>query len=191
MNMSKARTLILSLLIPLFALTQDAFPDFGKPTAEDLKIKTCPFDPEADAVVLKHEAISEFSWSGKIFTQHHFKIKILKESAIGRANILIPFYSKDNIDTVEKIRGVVTNNNGGTQEIHLLESRSIYTIRKNDNWSEVRFSMPNVQVGSIIEYYYINIILGVNNIEDWYFQKEIPVLVSKFELNVGQRLEFT
>ncbi len=189
--MLKTRTLILYLLIPFFAFTQDAFPDFGKPTAEELRIKTCLFDPEADAVVLKHEAISEFSWSGKIFTQHHFKIKILKESAFDRANILIPFYSKDNIETVEKIRGVVTNNDGGTPEIHFLESGAIYTVKKNDHWSEVRLSMPSVQVGSIIEYYYINTILGVNNIEDWYFQKDIPVLVSKFELNVGKRLEFT
>ena len=189
--MSKIITLILSLLIPFFAFTQDVFPDFGKPTTEELKIKTCSLDPEADAVVLKHEAISEFSWSGKIFTQHHYKIKILKESAFGRANIVIPFYSKDNIETVEKIRGVVTNHKDGATENHFLESGSIYIVKKNDHWSEVRVSMPNVQVGSIIEYYYNNIILGVNNIEDWYFQKDIPVLVSKFELNVGKRLEFT
>ena len=190
--MRKTIGAILFFLIPFVTYTQDTFPDFGKPTSDELNLKTCSFDPEADAVVLKHEAISEFSWSGKIFTQHHVRIKILKESAIDRGNILIPFYSKDDIETIEKIAGIVTNNKkSGDPEVHILDKGSIFTIKKNDHWSEIKLIMPDVHVGSIIEYYYIDIVLGVNNIDDWYFQKDIPVLYSKFELNVANRLEFT
>ena len=69
----------------------------------------CSFDKEAPAVVLVHEARSDYSMEHHLVTTHHFKIKILKEKGIDFANVEIPFYRDEEFEYIDEIHGVTIN----------------------------------------------------------------------------------
>jgi hypothetical protein len=46
------------------------------------------------------------------------------------------------------------------------------------------FAMPNVKVGSIIEYKYQSVMQHYGGLRDWYFQEEIPVVLSSYHLYI-------
>ena len=64
--------------------------------------------------------------------------------------------------------------------------RTIDNKEINKRSSEVVFSLPEVKVGSIIEYKYTVEGSGSNN---WYFQKSIPVMLSRYTINVPIEFE--
>ncbi len=51
--------------------------------------------------------------------------------------------------------------------------------------------MPDVQAGSIIEYKYTTTAKSYAYLDDWYFQRELPTLHSRFSLVVMPNYEFS
>ena len=50
--------------------------------------------------------------------------------------------------------------------------------------------MPNVKVGSVIEYKYIDEKKSIANVEDWYFQDDIPTRFSMYRILVPSIFRF-
>src|SRR5690349_20317203 len=98
------------LLVLIFALKSgvtvaqaQVFADFGEPSPADFEMKTCAFEPNASAVVLIHEAISNYNDQYNLITNHHYRIKILKESGLSHASVSIPFYPDKLIERIEDL----------------------------------------------------------------------------------------
>ncbi len=83
----------LCLFFSLQALSQSAMPEYGTIVPEEIKIKQCSFDQEADAVVLLDKAISTYNEEKHLITKRRIKFKILKESGITRGDLRILYYS--------------------------------------------------------------------------------------------------
>lgn len=65
-------------------------------------------------------------------------------------------------------------------------------IKKIDNqFSEVSFTLPNVKVGSVIEYKYTDVKKSIGNLDDWYFQDNIPTRYSEYKILVPSIFKFT
>src|SRR5688572_19915865 len=151
------RKLIVPLLACLMTMSVDAqeFSDVIVIKPEEIQMKECSFDPEADAVVLMHEAYADHDDRYRLITNHRVRLKILKEKGVSNADIRIPFYSKENFESVEVIRGRIYNETAnGLLQFMDLEKKSVYKKNINKYWSEVVFTFPSVKVGSIIEYTY-------------------------------------
>lgn len=96
------------LFISLSASAQ-SFTAFGELAKAEIDMKQCSFDTEAAAIVLLHEASSEYDDSYRLLTRHHVRIKILKEKGIANADISIPFYRKDDFEVVQITRAATIN----------------------------------------------------------------------------------
>lgn len=175
-----------------FAVVAQDFPSYGKVTPEELQMKECPFDKEASAVVLIDEAVSVHNDERNLITSRHIRIKILKESGIPYGNITIPFFRKDDFEFINNVEAMVVNlDNNGNPITQTLDRKAVYRKNVNDRIGEVTFAIPSVKAGSIIEYRFQSTMKHYGGLEDWYFQREIPVVFSKYVLYIPSGLEFT
>lgn len=174
----------------LFADAQ-TFPNFGNPTSAERQLIQCDLNPDADAVVLIREAVADYNDEYNLVTRHHVRIKILKENGTSYADVTLPFISRDNFEYIRDVEAVVINvlPDGGISR-QTLDRKNIYTKKINDHRSIVTFSMPSVKVGSIIEYTYTSIMKSYAGLEQWNFQEELPVLVSKYAVTIVPHLQF-
>lgn len=181
--------LFLGLFYSPFA--QDS-PDFGWFTPEEIALKECSFDKGAEAVILLDKAISNYNDSYNLITLRRTRLKILKEKGISRGDIKIYFRHKDDFESIGRIKGIVGSyDENGKFEYTKLESKSVFRRKINDYYSEVTFAMPNIKVGSILEYEYESLMDHYGGLEDWYFQSEIPTVLSSYNLHIAPTLEFT
>ncbi len=190
-NSLKTILLLWTGLLVFPAIQAQEFPGYGKPSAEEFNMKSCAFDPEADAVILLHEAISNFNEEYNLITQHHVRIKILKEKGISASNVSIPFYRNNDFEFVNVTEGMVINLNEKGQFITIpLDKKSIYSKNVSKYLGEVSFAFPSVKAGSIIEYKYQSTMKHYGGLRDWYFQSEYPIVSSEYMLHIIPNHEF-
>ena len=174
----------------LLSFSQE-FLSFGTATGDELNLKQCSFDKEANAVVLMHEAFSNYNDQGHLITTHHVRIKILKEKGFSAADIAIPFYRKDNFEYISGVEGWTINVGADGQAVNTkLEKKSIFTKNTNERIGEVIFTFPAIKVGSIIDYKYQSDMKTYGGLQDWEFQDRLPVMVSKYTLIILPNIEF-
>lgn len=174
---------------------QDKLDNFGKITKADLELKTCDFDPDAAAYCLIDlgEVSYNFTPGGiNVETNFRKRIKILKEEGNKRADIKIRYYSKDRYEEVTNVAAFVYNlDDAGNILTTKLEKNLIYDKKIDNRYSEVSFAIPEVKVGSVIEYKYRTTKKdGIGDIEDWYFQSDIPVRYSAYNLVIPTYFDF-
>ncbi|MEO6550459.1 MAG: DUF3857 domain-containing protein [Ferruginibacter sp.] len=188
--MKKFASLFAGLLLTSIISLAQEFPDYGIIKSEEVEMKECPFDKDANAVILLHEAFSNYDDQHRLITNHHLRIKILKEKGNSAANISIPFYRKNNFEQISNIQGMTINIVDGNQVETRLDRKSIFTKATNERFGEVVFAFPAINRGSIIEYKYQSTMEHYGGLEDWYFGNELPVLSSKYTLVILPNMEF-
>jgi hypothetical protein len=176
--------------VPGGACAQTTVTEFGEFTADELAMKECSFDKTADAVIIFDKATSNYNDEYNLVTDRRIRFKILKEKGIERGNIHISFYSKDKFEFIRRVNAVIaTPDPNGKLIWNKLEQKSVYTKKLNEIYSEQVFAMPNVKVGSIIEYQYESV-KEQYSLRDWYFQKEIPVILSSYQVYIPPNASF-
>jgi Domain of Unknown Function with PDB structure (DUF3857) len=169
---------------------QSSLPAFGEFTAEEINLKECPFDKNAEAVILFDDAVAEHDDDYRLVTHRRIRIKIFNQREIDRGNIRIPFYSKDKFEFIIKIRGITYTVENGAPVINMLDSKSIFTEKETNLYSTIKFALPNVKPGTIIEYEYTSVMENYGGLSDWEFQNDIPTLKSCFLLTILPGAEF-
>jgi hypothetical protein len=177
-------------LVTLNCFAQTELPGFGGFTDEEFKLKECPFDKTADAVVIFDQATSNYNDEYNLVTDRRIRFKILKEKGIERGNIHIRFYSKDRFEYIRAVHGITAFKDQDRIITSQLDPKTIYTRKLNDVYSEVVFAMPNLKVGSIIEYEYQSVMEHYGGLDDWYFQQELPVMLSSYKLYIMPNVTF-
>ena len=182
---------IVLLNIHAYSQKPAGIPDYGTITPEDIALKVCDFDPDADAVVLYDYAVAVPGSNYELITERRVKIKILKESGIERGNIVIPYYSKGDFESIAAIEGYVyTVSSEGYPTRTSLDKKSIFRKQENDFYSTVKIAMPNVRVGSIIEYKYEDTKRSYSGLDEWEFQTDMPTLISHYHLTILPSVAF-
>ena len=120
-------------------------------TPEELKMTSEPSAPGAPAVILYRQV--DRNDSSRAATEYNYvRIKILTEEGRNRANVEIPFTKR--LENVTGIRartirpdGSIANFDGKVYEQTIEKTRGIKSVART-------FNLPDVQVGSIIEYHW-------------------------------------
>jgi hypothetical protein len=184
----------LLILFCLFACelikAQSSLPAFGIYSGEEIDLKECPFDKNAGAVILLDEAVADHDEEWRLITHRRVRIKILDKREIDRGDIRIRFYSKDEFEYITDIHGTTTNYEDGRPVVSVLEKKSIFTEKEDNVFSSIKFAMPNVKAGSIIEYEYQSNMKHYGGLSDWIFQNDIPTVKSCYLLTVLPGSEF-
>src|SRR5689334_1927856 len=91
---------------------QSNLPEFGNFTNSEINLKECPFEKDAEAVVIFDDASGDYDDDHHLITTRRIRIKILNERGLDRATIEIPFYAKDEFEFIRNIEAVsFTDNN--------------------------------------------------------------------------------
>ena len=186
---------LLLLFNSSFILAQKEIPSFGKVDKEDLQMKECEFDKDAEAYKLISFGDVRYDVVGDnfiIITDQRVRIKILKDKGLNQANIKMRYYSKNDYETMRNIAGNTYNlDNSGQIVTTKLEKSSIYQKRIDDFVSEISFTLPDVKVGSVIEYKFTDSKKSISSVPNWYFQDDIPTRVSMYRILVPSLFKFT
>ncbi|SDS02528.1 protein of unknown function [Polaribacter sp. KT25b] len=152
----------------------------GQTTLDELKMTIYDKDSTATAVVLYEHAniYIDVNNDYNTRTDFYFRIKILDKTAFDLANISIHLFKKKRLLDV-KARTYNLTEIGTIEKIALSEDK-IYTKDASENWTTKNFTLPNIKVGSVIEYSY-SIISPYLGIDDWLFQSDIPKIKSEFD----------
>ena len=154
---------------------------FQPVSAEELKMTTEPQAPGAAAILLFHQVDRDDTG----LTAHendYFRIKILTEEGRKHADVEIPFF-KENGNNIVNIKartirpdGSIANFDGKVFEKSIVKAKGVKYVAKT-------FTLPDVQVGSIIEYYY-TLDLAENFVFDshWILSDELFTKHAKFSL---------
>ncbi len=182
-------------ILPTQLFSQKAPMKFGKISKENLEMKIYPNDTVAEAVVLCDYGISQMRYvkdKGFIleFT-NHTRIKILKKEGLKFANIEVRLYSaRTNVDEgMGSLKAQTYNLENGKVVISKLSKKDVFDEDKSKHWKVSKFALPNVKVGSIIEYRY-TITSDFFYIKPWYFQSSIPVIWSEYRTIIPEYFNF-
>lgn len=179
-------------LLLLFATTsiyaQKPLNGFPKLTEQQLKIKQVSYDQNANAVILYEQGYLDINGLNYQLRVKK-RIKILKTEGIDEGNIELYYYNKN-----QKISGVkaqTINLENGKYTSSLVDSKDVFTVNANQYYDKIKFALPNVHVGSIIEYEYTLTDQNLYLIDAWEFQHELPTLSSKFNLTINASIDYT
>jgi hypothetical protein len=153
----------LFLVILLVCSFQVVAQEWGEISDKELAMTGIAEDPEADAVVLFDigKIIITPDWN-TVFTRHK-RIKILTEKGKNYANIEIPFWHENDINELEAQSFLP---NGDDFE---LDDDNVYE-EEGEKWKVLKFAIPGVEVGSVIEYKYELFSEYFGFLQPWYFQ---------------------
>jgi hypothetical protein len=177
---------IVALLLLTFSAAQAQNFEYGKHKPSDFLATKATVDSTADA-----EVIREFG-SGRIqiddatgnlyvdFT-YHVKIKIFNAEGFKQGNIEIPLRIYNSAaDEIRDIQATTYYHDNGTIRGNELDPKQVFTENQTRFLKLVKFTMPNLKPGSVIEYAYKIRRQSIFNFSSWEFQSEIPKQHSEF-----------
>ncbi|MCG2617805.1 DUF3857 domain-containing protein [Terrimonas sp. NA20] len=179
---------LLGLSVCAFAQKKEAeLPAFGKVEKAELQMKECPFEENAEAMVLIDEAQLDYVLGSSFDMKKRVRIKILSEKGLDRANVHLSFISARNEEEIRNLEAQTYNlDDNGNIVITKLEKNLIYDKKLNKRETERSFTFPAVKVGSVIEFRYKHVNAGL---VDWYFQRSVPVQYSRFKIDMPEEIE--
>ena len=156
--------------------------DLGKVTIAELNEKVHPKDSSAPAAILFKKGRTYFGYNKDVgFYANHVcevKIKIYKKEGLSWADQKVRFYigyDKLNEDRLEFSDAVTYNLENGNIVKTKLNNQGEFKNKINQYWKEKTITLPNVKVGSIIEYKYVLRSENLVKFPDFDVQFSIPV----------------
>ncbi|HYC84789.1 MAG TPA: DUF3857 domain-containing protein, partial [Chryseosolibacter sp.] len=149
-----------------------------------MTMKSYPEDTSAAAVILSNygEAyVSINAVAPSMNFERHVRIKILKSEGVDWANASVLLYHEGaDEEKLTNLKAVTYNLENGKIVESKMEKTAIFRDKFNRYFNRVKFTLPNVKVGSVLEYSYTIMSDFVTNFPDLKFQYDIPVRHSEF-----------
>ncbi|WP_166924710.1 DUF3857 and transglutaminase domain-containing protein [Flavobacterium poyangense] len=167
--------------------------ELGKVTIEELQEKAYPKDTSAIAAILSKKGRTFFTYNSESgFTTNHvyeFRIKIYKKEGLSWANQRVSYYvGYENLkdDKVAFSKAVTYNLENGAIVKTKLDSEGSFKNKINKFWNVATITLPNVKVGSVIEFKYTLKSENVSRLPDFDFQYEIPVNYFEYKTEIPE-----
>ena len=158
------RNLFLALVVlaqTLCAQTIEPNLKWGKPTEQELKMTEYPDDKDADAVVLFHKTDVYYGYAEgdfKVYYGVKTRLKVLKPEGKRVADKTIVFQENEinrtNKEMITGLKATAYNMENGKLVKTKMERSMINEERLDKNQKQLKFSVPQVKVGTVIEYEY-------------------------------------
>ncbi len=169
---------------------------FGKVSKEEIAQKEHPTDPAANAAILYREYKTHFEYSSEdgfyYETEVFERIKIYSKEGYDNANFSIKVYkgSGGSHESFSGLKAYTYHVNGGKIEKIKLKSDGIFKEEAHKYLDLMKFTMPSLVEGCVIEYKYTLKSPYKSSIEPYRFQEEIPVNELVFDFRVPEYLNY-
>ena len=187
------------LFINVQLLAQEKLPfKWGKVTVEDFNISSPLIDSNTNAVIIADVGESNFilkpTDGGPAFTfERKVRIKILNKNGYNIATRSIGVYNTTNGNGEEKVidlKAQTYNVENGKVVATKVDGSQQLTERITKNWTEKKFTFPNISVGSILEYSYTIESDFLTHLREWKFQSNYPTLYSNYSVTIPEYLNY-
>jgi hypothetical protein len=176
------RRLTMFICCAFFSLPLYAGDAFQPVSPEELKMTSLPEAPGAPAVILYRQLDRDDSTPFRAHEYNYFRIKILTEEGRKYADVELPFVKFEGEDVVNiKARtirpdGSIADFDGKVFEKTIAKAKGLKYLAKT-------FTLPDVQVGSIVEYYYTKDLAEHSTPNShWVLSNELFIKHAKFSL---------
>ena len=181
--------LFTSLYLQIFAVGQQQ--DFGDISRAMLEMEVYEKDSTADAVVLFDVGEVYVTEKLEVNYERHIRIKILTDKGLDAGDISISF--RDDFPEQE-IKGIKAESQYIDENGKVIKTkvgrRDRFENKISDTWKEVKFTIPGLRKGSVLEYRYEMKSESAIDIPDWYFQKQYPVIWSEYTLSIPEWFDY-
>ncbi len=180
----RAATLVLLALVAVGTAAAD---QFTKPTPEELAMKELPGYPGAPAVVLYREEITKDDLH---VVQHYDRIKVLTDEGKKYANVELNFVSTSDEGfgfggddkSLGEIVGRTIHPDGTIIPFTGKPYKKTLEKGKGIKYQAIVFTLPDVEVGSIIEYRYNSRIADhIFEAPSWYIQGDLYLKAAHYQ----------
>ena len=188
-------SIILLIFISSQAFAQKAPIKFGDVSKEEIDMKSYEADPDADAVVLCDYGFLSFKydmnkgWKNEL--RRICRIKIFNDNGYKWATTQLSLYDDNNVEqSISQIKGYTYNIVKGKVEKTKLGKDNIFREKTSKNRYSVKFTLPNVKEGAIIEFSYSIHSNYITILDPWKFQWSIPVKWSEYLVQIPEYLTY-
>jgi len=168
---------------------------FGKVTENDFKESESLLDSLAPAEVLfsKKNVLYEYNsvdgW--RLVTEIHKRIKINTKKGFKYATHSVSLYqNKGTSEIISGLKGYTYVYNGNKIAKEKLKKKSIFKEKSSDSWKNVKFTMPSIKEGVIIEFKYSISSPFYHFIDNVVVQEDIPVKKLEVTLEIPEYFVF-
>ncbi len=164
---------------------------FGEIPIEDLQMVKYDKDSSAEAVVLTDYGTSSLKYTPSdgfsLVFDRIIRLKILTKEGLDWATFEVPLYhdGSDN-EKIWSLKAVTYNLENKKVVESKLRSDATFKEKVNDNVDQMRFTLPNVRVGSVLEVSYRVTSDFFFNFQDWEFQRTIPTRWSEYRAEIPE-----
>ncbi|MDT7831644.1 hypothetical protein RQM59_04590 [Flavobacteriaceae bacterium S356] len=177
----KKITLIFTLITSMVTAQKFEISNMNEVTMEELQMTHYEKDSSAYAVILEERGHVYFrTKSGPDYRKElYIRMKILSNFTKDLGTIELYIIHSPGLDRQPDVEGITYNLEGG-QIVKSFLSNSDIQIRKHTKYMDIMtLSLPNVRVGSVIEYK-ISSMASSYGIYDWDFQSHLPKVKSSY-----------
>lgn len=188
------RRLLISCV--LAALCSFAFSQkkFSKITEADFALPAEASDSSVDAVYIYEIGDTRFTENAVSFIMQTYvkvRMQIVTEKGKEYANQTVNYYydsksSSGRNDVVSGIDAASYNLVNGKVVKTNMSSKYVFKEQVSDNVMRMKFSIPEVKVGSIIEFKYCITSPRYADVPSWYFQKSEPIRYSYYSAEIPE-----
>lgn len=192
--------LLVILFLASAVITNAENPDikFGKVDKEELLMTHYEKDSSADAVVLSDIGNLYFTYNNATahrgfeytFTRH-LRIKIFNKNAYDYANHEIRLrHYKTSSEEIKQFKAYTFNIENKKINKTKITKSDLLIENYNENIDYAKFTMPDVQEGSIIDIEYTIQSDYLYYLRDWHFQYNIPVVYSELQVSTPEYYKY-
>ncbi len=161
---------------------------WGNIPQEDLQMISYEADTNAVAVILGEYGEIKVEQSGEMVFDYHIRVKLLSEAAYDDWGTYYLTYNKGQLK--ERIRDVegqtfVLSPEGGKPAKHKLGKKSIFKEKLDGNFEQIRFTLPALAPGAVVEFRYKLISDTPVFLPDWTFQHDEPTRWSELRADIS------
>lgn len=194
----KSLIAVIYLICSAIAQGQESNLKSGKITADEISMSVYKQDTTTSAVVLNKNGYARYCFmSGEFIVEYYYesRIKILKSEGTAYANITIPLYQSEKTvsdrEQISKIEAYAYNLEKGKIIKTRMGKEYIFEERISPNMKQIKFSIPSVKTGTVIEYKYKISSNQYYSLHDWNIQKFIPVANARCEILIPEYFKFS
>jgi len=152
--------------------------EFQTVSPDELRMISEPLAPGAPAIILQRRVDRDDN--GRSQEDDYFRIKILTEEGRKYADVQIPFY--EGIADIRNIRARTIRTNGFTADFDGKVYENYIVKRRGVKLRAKTFTLPDVQVGSVVEYSYTVDLKGYLYDSHWVLNRELFTKHAQFSL---------
>ena len=196
----KARLSVLFLVVACSMVAWAQGPvnlKFGKPTKEELSMTTYTTDSSAAAVVLCRLTDVSYTLQETGFVvdyQEKVRIKVLKPEGARYADVVIPYYYNEKeeyeAESIEDLKATAYNLDGSKTVRTSMGKNLVFREQLDDKHFRLKFTIPQVRQGTVIEYEYVRHSNMFYILHDWFPQTDIPVAFARLTMEIPAYLMF-